>query len=85
MNRKDEYTRCVVPEVEISEGWRGVNKLNRTRESHTDVKDTKRPRREVGPSRATPNSVPNSTTQTPHPKETLKHPRDKPELNPEGD
>ena len=49
MNKRDEYSRCVVPEMVMSEGWRDKNKSKRSREPN-DPKDkepnpNKRPRR----------------------------------------
>ena len=35
MNQKEEYSRCVVPELEVTEGWRDSAKLKRNREPET--------------------------------------------------
>ena len=36
MNQKEEYSRCVVPELEVSEGWRDSAKRNREPDSQAD-------------------------------------------------
>ena len=64
MNRKDEYTRCMVPEVEMNEGWRGVAKLKRSRESHKLERNPKRPRREIGTHPETPSTPQDPPAET---------------------
>ena len=45
MNRKDEYSRCVVPEMVMTEGWRDQTKQKRSRENQNQtIKPAKKPR-----------------------------------------
>ena len=85
MNRKDEYSRCVVPEVRVSEGWRDECKSKRrrdegeariiTEENEDDKSNPKKRQRK----HTEPTSEPTSTTYarggitaTRHPKDTKK-------------
>ena len=47
LNQKEEYSRCVVPELQVSEGWRDTRKQKRCREQGPTSQDppSKRPRR----------------------------------------
>ena len=47
LNQKEEYSRCVVPELQVSEGWRDTIKQKRCREQGPTTQDPpcKRPRR----------------------------------------
>ena len=48
LNRKEEYSRCVVPELSVSEGWKGETTQKRIRDQETTTLNpthTKRPRK----------------------------------------